>query len=138
MLSALFIVLGVVFIITGARDCIDKIDANGNATCTSDELNGPLVFLGVLVIALGVMAVLFLYVRALGRTGQTWGRKVANVRVVDQHTMQPIGFGRALGRTLFAHFISSAICYLGYLWMLWDADKQTWHDKVVGTAVINA
>jgi uncharacterized RDD family membrane protein YckC len=60
------------------------------------------------------------------------------VKVLDKATNQPIGFGRALGRTLFAQIISSAICYLGYLWMLWDKDKQTWHDKIVGTVVVKA
>ena len=137
-LQALFIVAGVAFIITASGDCIDKIDADANATCTETDLNGPLLMLGIAIIAVGVLLVLFLYVRALGRTGQTWGRKIANVKVVDQHTMQPLGFGRALGRTLFAYLISSSICYLGYLWMLWDGQKQTWHDKVVGSAVVNA
>ena len=137
-LHALFIVAGVAFIITASGDCIDKIDADANATCTNTDLNGPLLMLGIAIIAVGVLLVLFLYVRALGRTGQTWGRKIANVKVVDQNTMQPLGFGRALGRSLFAYFISSTVCYLGYLWMLWDGQKQTWHDKVVGSTVINA
>ncbi|MEY4173609.1 MAG: hypothetical protein RI900_774, partial [Actinomycetota bacterium] len=35
-------------------------------------------------------------------------------------------------------FISTALFYLGYLWMLWDGEKQTWHDKVVGSIVIDA
>ena len=33
---------------------------------------------------------------------------------------------------------SSSLCYLGYLWMLWDKDKQTWHDKIVSTVVVRA
>jgi uncharacterized RDD family membrane protein YckC len=28
------------------------------------------------------------------------------------------------------------IFYLGYLWMLWDPQQQTWHDKLVGTTVV--
>ncbi|MFM8387932.1 MAG: RDD family protein, partial [Actinomycetota bacterium] len=24
---------------------------------------------------------------------------------------------------------------LGYLWMLWDSEKQTWHDKMVSSVV---
>jgi len=27
---------------------------------------------------------------------------------------------------------------IGYLWMLWDDEKQTWHDKVVGSVVVPA
>jgi uncharacterized RDD family membrane protein YckC len=37
---------------------------------------------------------------------------------------------------LFAVVISSNILYLGFLWMLWDGDRQTWHDKIAGTVVI--
>jgi hypothetical protein len=37
---------------------------------------------------------------------------------------------------LFANIFSSAIFYLGYLWMLWDDKKQTWHDKVVNSVVV--
>jgi uncharacterized RDD family membrane protein YckC len=25
---------------------------------------------------------------------------------------------------------------IGYLWMLYDPEKQTWHDKVAGTFVV--
>jgi hypothetical protein len=49
----------------------------------------------------GMLFVIVIYVRALGRTGQTWGRRVAGVRVVRNRTGAPIGFGRALGRQLF-------------------------------------
>ena len=51
-------------------------------------------------------------------------------------TGEPIGIGKALGRQLFASFISGQIFSLGYLWMLWDDKKQTWHDKIVGSVVI--
>ena len=27
---------------------------------------------------------------------------------------------------------------LGYLWMLWDPQQQTWHDKICGTMVVRA
>ncbi|MFT5223920.1 MAG: putative RDD family membrane protein YckC, partial [Glaciecola sp.] len=26
--------------------------------------------------------------------------------------------------------------YLGYLWMLWDREKRTWHDIVVNVRVV--
>jgi uncharacterized RDD family membrane protein YckC len=141
LLAGVFIGAGVAMIAVGARDCLDKIDIENdtNVTCTSDEINNPgLIFAGIVIIALGLMLVLFLYCRSLGKTGQTWGRKILGVKVVDQFTELPIGFGRALGRTLFAHIISSAIFSLGYLWMLWDPEQQTWHDKVVGSVVVRA
>ncbi|MEC8486226.1 MAG: RDD family protein, partial [Actinomycetota bacterium] len=45
-------------------------------------------------------------------------------------------FWRAFGRELFGNVISGQILYLGYLWMIWDKDRQTWHDKVAGTIVV--
>ena len=34
-------------------------------------------------------------------------------------------------------YIPGALVFgLGYLWMLWDDKKQTWHDKVVGSIVV--
>jgi uncharacterized RDD family membrane protein YckC len=115
----------------GAKDCLEA----GDDTCTADQVNGPLLFLGIVVIALGAMVVLGVYCAQLGRTGRTWGRSVRNLRVVDDQTGEPIGFARAVGRTLFANFISN-ILFLGYLWMLWDPDKCTWHDKVAHTIVV--
>jgi len=70
-----------------------------------------------------------------GVTGQTLGKRVAGIRVVDAETGVPgIGFGRAVGR-YFARILSAIPCLLGYFWMLWDGRKQTWHDKIVRTVV---
>jgi uncharacterized RDD family membrane protein YckC len=32
--------------------------------------------------------------------------------------------------------VSGVALGLGYLWMLWDPNKQTWHDKVAKTYVV--
>jgi uncharacterized RDD family membrane protein YckC len=72
----------------------------------------------------------------VGKTGQSWGRKLVGIKVVDAEG-GPIGFWRALGRNLFAAFISAPFFYLGFLWVLWDADKQAWHDKVFRTYVVS-
>ena len=96
---------------------------------------GPLVAAAALGLV-GLAVVFVLYVRALARTGQTWGRRIVGVKVVGERDGQPLGYGRAIGRLAFAGFISGQICYLGYLWMLWDAKQQTWHDKVVGSTVV--
>ena len=70
-----------------------------------------------------------------GRTGQTVGKRALGVRVLDARTGTPIGVGRAIGRH-FGKIISAIPCGLGYLWMLWDPNKQTWHDKMVGSYVV--
>jgi hypothetical protein len=33
-------------------------------------------------------------------------------------------------------YISFAVILIGYLWMLWDGEKQTWHDKAANDVVV--
>jgi uncharacterized RDD family membrane protein YckC len=68
-------------------------------------------------------------------SGQTVGKKMMGIRVYDLRQGGPIGTGRAIGR-YFARIISTIPCLLGYFWMLWDGEKQTWHDKLVGSVVV--
>lgn len=70
-----------------------------------------------------------------GATGQTLGKKVLSIRVIDFGTGGPIGYGKATGR-YFARILSTIPLGLGYFWMLWDKEKQTWHDKLAGTVVV--
>jgi len=68
-------------------------------------------------------------------SGQTVGKKVMNIRIVDAANGGPIGYGRAVLR-YFAKIISAIPCLLGYFWMLWDPEKQTWHDKITTDIVV--
>jgi uncharacterized RDD family membrane protein YckC len=70
-----------------------------------------------------------------GSTGQTPGDAALSIRVVDKDNGGPIGYGRAFVRWLVS-IISGAVFLLGYLWMLWDSEKQCWHDKAANDVVI--
>jgi uncharacterized RDD family membrane protein YckC len=70
-----------------------------------------------------------------GATGQTIGKRVLGIRVIDFNSGGPIGYGRALLRAVVEIF-SGWILLLGYLWMLWDREKQTWHDKAATSVVV--
>jgi uncharacterized RDD family membrane protein YckC len=72
-----------------------------------------------------------------GSTGQTPGDAALSIRVVDKDNGQPIGFGRAFVRWLVS-IVSGIVILIGYLWMLWDSEKQTWHDKAANDVVIPA
>jgi uncharacterized RDD family membrane protein YckC len=84
-------------------------------------------------VSLLVSIVYFTYFH--GTTGQTPGDAAVSIRVVDAATGQPIGFGRAFIRWLVS-IVSGVVLLLGYLWMLWDGEKQTWHDKAARTYVV--
>jgi uncharacterized RDD family membrane protein YckC len=67
-----------------------------------------------------------------GTTGQSIGRQGAGTKLVEMKTGQPIGVGRAVLRQL----CHSLEFFVGYLWPLWDANHQTFADKIAGTVVI--
>ncbi len=99
---------------------------------TSISTTGPTVvyYLGALL-AIGV----FVWNRCFqGGKGQTVGRKVAGVTLIDAQG-QPMGAGRAFLRDL-AHIIDSLICYIGWLFPIWDTRRQTIADKIMNTTVI--
>ena len=68
-------------------------------------------------------------------SGQTPGMRLLNIRAVDAVTGGRVDYGRAFIRYLVG-ILSQLPCYLGYFWMLWDPEKQTWHDKASGTFVV--
>ena len=70
-----------------------------------------------------------------GKTGQTPGDAALSIRVVGKDDGAPIGYGRAFVRWLVS-IVSGIVILLGYLWMLWDSEKQTWHDKAANAVVV--
>lgn len=70
-----------------------------------------------------------------GARGQTLGKRIFGLRVIDFGYGGPIGTSRGFIRNL-VRLLSWFVLALGYLWMLWDREKQTWHDKAAGTVVV--
>ena len=92
--------------------------------------------LGAVGSALQILIGLGYYVYLEGSpSGQTLGKRAMNIRVIDFNTGGSIGPGRAVVRYL-GRILSGIPCGLGYFWMLWDAEKQTWHDKLAASVVV--
>jgi uncharacterized RDD family membrane protein YckC len=72
-----------------------------------------------------------------GRTGQSWGKQVLGIRLVKEATGEPIGGLMAFVRDI-AHIVDSIICYIGFLFPLWDSKRQTLADKIMSTVVVPA
>ncbi len=62
-------------------------------------------------------------------------RRSMGVWIVDATTLQPIGTRRGFVRAL-VRLVSEFVLYLGYLWLIWDPKRQTWHDKAVNSIVV--
>jgi len=67
--------------------------------------------------------------------GTTPGKKLLSMRVIKEGG-EGAGFGLMLVREVIGKAISGLIFCLGYLWILFDRDRQGWHDKLVSTYVV--
>ncbi|NNH71695.1 RDD family protein [Nocardia uniformis] len=104
--------------------------------CTGGGYSGLGMFLLLLAFVAGIGGMAFLAHRE-GTTGQTPGKKILGIRTIRESDGQLLGFGTAFGRKL-AHIADALPCYVGFLWPLWDAKKQTFADKIVGSIVVKA
>jgi uncharacterized RDD family membrane protein YckC len=101
------------------------------------------VIAAVISDALGVLAYFLVIVGSVayfiyfegGPKGATPGKQVCGIKIIDMQGGGSIGYGRAFIRWIMK-IVSGAVFYLGYLWMLWDKEKQCWHDKVANDVVV--
>jgi len=85
---------------------------------------------------------LLLLTRSGERNGQTLGKQWLGLRVV-RISGAPVGFATAckrelLGRLALGMVTAGLYFFIDSLWCLWDARKQTLHDKIGGTYVFKA
>jgi uncharacterized RDD family membrane protein YckC len=132
LIGLIFSIPGLIALFAGPRETT-TCRVNGDLRLCEGPTGGT-IGIAVLLFVAGAIAYMVIYCRMVSR-GQSWGQKAAGVRIVDADNGGPIGAWRVFGRQ-FARILSGFLCYLGYLWMLWDSKKQTWHDKIVGTVVV--
>ena len=83
-----------------------------------------------------VALVYFTYFHATS-AGQSIGNKILGIRVLDANTGRPLPYVRAFVRALVSE-LSAIALFIGYLWMVWDPRKRTWHDIVADSLVVKA
>ncbi len=74
------------------------------------------------------------FVYFLTHGGQTPGKQVLGIKVVSLYGGEVDGF-RAVLRTI-GYAFSWFLFGLGYLWAGLDRHRQSWHDKIAGTVVL--
>jgi uncharacterized RDD family membrane protein YckC len=67
--------------------------------------------------------------------GQTPGMSALGIRVISFDGSGSIGYGRAFIRWI-GGYVSAIVIFLGFFWMLWDKEKQCWHDKFASDVVV--
>lgn len=75
-----------------------------------------------------------------GESGQTIGKKALNIQTRDEASGGPIGYGKAFVRWIVGAALSLFTCGIGglidLLFPLWDPKRQTLHDKVANSLVV--
>ena len=84
--------------------------------------------------ALGTLIAVAYQVYFFTSTGQTVGMKLMSIKVVNANG-ELLSVGQAIVRFVVA-ILSGLVLLIGYFWMLWDENKQTWHDKAAGSFVV--
>lgn len=69
--------------------------------------------------------------------GATLGRIAMKIRVISTDDLENPSFLLSLSRAAF-RIISESIFYLGFLWAALNPKRETWHDRVASTLVVNA
>lgn len=113
-------------------DCAMDDFVNGSDCAGASDLSGSAA-----LVALVLIAIFFLWnlCHRQGKTGQSIGKSLLGFKVVSEQTWEPIGFWRSFLRQL-AHYVDQLICYVGYLWPLWDDKRQTIADKITSTICV--
>ncbi len=97
----------------------------------SDTLAALVGLVGYVGIAAGLLYLFYVQ----GEEGGTPGKRLTGLKVVKQVDGQVLGGGMGIVRQI-AHAIDGIICYIGYLFPLWDPLRQTLADKIVGSLVL--
>ncbi|HEV7421918.1 MAG TPA: RDD family protein [Mycobacterium sp.] len=105
----------------------------GDFCATGNSTLGVAAFL--ISVVIGLAYIVWNYGYRQGTTGSSIGKSILKFKVVSEKTWQPIGFGMSIVRQL-AHFVDAIICYIGYLFPLWDPKRQTLADKIMSTVCV--
>jgi uncharacterized RDD family membrane protein YckC len=124
-----------IYLATQQTSCVTDITQyNINQYCATQDSTVGLLAQGLAWLA-GVAYLIWNYGYRQGTTGSSIGKSVLKFKVVNEVTGQPLGFGLSVVRQL-AHFVDAIICFIGYLFPLWDAKRQTLADKIMTTVCL--
>lgn len=68
--------------------------------------------------------------------GATMGKMLFKMRVVDEKNFLNLDFTRSLIRAV-VRIVSESLFYLGFVWGVFTKTRQTWHDKLAKSLVID-
>ena len=132
--SGIFIGPGFVVLMTAGA----FTDANRSS------LNTPLLIAGAGLIGLGVLVMLGIQLYLLHTRGQTIGKKLVGIKIVDFNTGQNPGLVKTFVMRSFVNGLIGAVPFAGGVYSLVDIcfifrdDQRCIHDLLAGTKVVKA
>lgn len=90
-----------------------------------------------IVVYIGIIAMAIRLMIQRAHLGYDVGDAVVGQTLLSESTRAPMGSGwMVFGRQLL-HFLDQVVCYIGFLWPLWDSKRQTFADKIISTVVVD-
>jgi len=104
------------------------MQSNGDMVAIMEVLNGAFI---------QVVALKFLYQTFfIWYYGATIGKMVAKIKVIDYNSFGKVDIIKSSIRSL-GRILSESFFYLGFLFAYYSESKQTFHDKLGGTLVVD-
>jgi uncharacterized RDD family membrane protein YckC len=125
----------IMFAASGGPECVSDSSEFGYSDYCTQTIPPGAVAASVVTDLLALAFAVWNYGYRQGTTGSSIGKSFLHFKVVSERTGQPIGFGMSLVRQL-AHLLGGILCYIGYLFPLWDAKRQTFADKIMSTVCL--
>ena len=117
---------------TACLTATTQYDVDQICTTAYSTLGMAVLWGAVLV---GLVYLVWNYGYRQGTTGSSIGKSVLKFKVVSENTGQPLGFGLSLLRQI-SHVVDAVPFYVGYLFPLWTAKRQTLADKIMATVCL--
>ncbi len=118
----------IIFFATGLLSILISLISNGH------DITSQTIHI-VLQLALYIMAPIYM-VYFLYHYGATPGKMALHLKVISTSPDKP-SVGRLILREVIGKFLSRFFGDVGFLWALFDEKRQTWHDHIASTVVIN-
>jgi uncharacterized RDD family membrane protein YckC len=133
-------IVGLVYLVISAL--IAALANSQNTATNNPQSSGGAVFVAIVVlwIVFSIPAAIYYGAMNGSNRGQTIGKMALGIAVRDARTGGPIGFWRGFGRFLITVVFEIALfipSLLDSLSPLWDSRRQSWHDKVVHSVVVD-
>ncbi|QBQ99807.1 RDD family protein [Paraburkholderia pallida] len=105
---------------------------------TEEILTAPDSFASTIVLWLAIGQCIPILITGLlwATWGTSPGKRALHLRIVDADTGRPMTVQQAGLRTL-GYLLTFATCGAGFLWVLFNQRKQTLHDRIANTVVID-